>query len=137
MCISHSLPYNCVHIVLPSHTYFLFLLAATAGADYGEVERSVDIPAHYTSGPLNNELTIPIRDDNLLEDLERFEVTLKMDDSRVLVGEPQVTTIWIEDNDRKCCHYVITCCLTSLHTHVSCNSVFCPHTSMIMCLVVT
>lgn len=101
-------------ILLCSHsttiTYiYLFLLAATAGADYGEVERSVDIPAHYTSGPLNNELTIPIRDDNLLEDLEKFEVTLKMDDSRVLVGEPQVTTVWIEDNDRKCCHYVITC----------------------------
>lgn len=93
-------------------TYYLFLLcplAATAGSDYGDVERSVEIPAHYTSGsPLNSELTIPIRDDNLLEDLEKFEVTLKIDDSRVLVGEPQVTTIWIEDNDRKCYHCVMT-----------------------------
>lgn len=94
-------------MLLGAHTY-LFLLyppAATAGDDYTEVERNVVIPAHYTSGdPLNSELTIPIRDDNLLEDLEEFEVTLKMDDPRVVMGEPQVTTIWIEDNDRKCFH---------------------------------
>lgn len=90
----------------------------------------MEIPAHYTSGsPLNSELTIPIRDDNLLEDLEKFEVTLKIDDSRVLVGEPQVTTIWIEDNDREC-HDCMTCCgLSSLYTCVSCNSVFCPRTT--------
>lgn len=56
---------------------------------------------------LPNELIVPIRDDNLLEDMEAFNVILSVQSSnpRVFVGEPNIQTIWIEDND---CEFKIT-----------------------------
>ena len=63
---------------------------------------TVEIPAHYReTSLLTNELTIPIRDDNLLEDLEVFEVVLESDSPGVILGEPHVGAIWIEDIDCK------------------------------------
>lgn len=69
------------------------------------MEDGVVIPAHYRdSDLLTNELTIPIRDDDLLEDLEGFEVQLESASPGVLLGEPHISTIWIEDNDCKSCY---------------------------------
>ena len=99
--------------------------AATADEDYDDLVDSVTIPAHYIGGDLlTNELTVPIRDDNLLEDAESFDVVLESRDPRVLLGVPHIQTIWIEDNDCKTC--------TTLYTDVH----VCTHVYLCMCMCV-
>ena len=100
--------------------------AATADEDYDDLVDSVTIPAHYIGGDLlTNELTVPIRDDNLLEDAESFDVVLESRDPRVLLGVPHIQTIWIEDNDCKNFTHVLpntqivhVCVYTCISVHV-------------------
>lgn len=85
-------------------------LAATPGQDYSAVEDSVSLPAGYTSGDLlTNELTVPIRDDELLENRESFEVLLRVESENegVVLGTPRIMTIMIEDNDSECVYMLL------------------------------
>ena len=71
------------------------------------MEDSVLLPAGYTLGNLlTNELTVPVRDDELLENTESFQVTLRVESGHegVTVGSPSTMTIFIEDNDGECVH---------------------------------
>ena len=92
--------YTCAILYPPPSVHSL---VAIPDQDYSAVADSVVLPAYYTAGDLlTNELTVPIRDDNLLEDTESFQVVLESDGGPgVELGSPHVMTILIEDNDCK------------------------------------
>ena len=77
--------------------------SATPDEDYDTVRStSVVLQAGYATGdPLDVELTVPIRDDNLFEDTETFEVVLSSDSDGVVLGATSVKTVHILDNDCK------------------------------------
>ena len=69
------------------------------GVDYVSGPYSVVITAGQTTAALN----IAINDDNILEDNEEFKVSIRRFSltGRALLGNPDVTTVNIVDNDGK------------------------------------
>ena len=69
------------------------------GVDYVSGAYSVMITAGQTTASLN----IPINDDNILEENEEFKVSIRRFSltGRVLLGNPDVTTVIIVDDDGK------------------------------------
>ena len=83
----------CLRILFPSISS-----GATPDVDYSSREDIIQVPARGEP-PL---LYVSIREDNILEDREVFEVVLGSSSPRVMLGEPSSALVWIEDNDCKC-----------------------------------
>ena len=70
-----------------------------AGIDYDSGPYPIMISAGQTTGVLN----IGINDDNVLEDTERFSLSIRRSSlpTRVILSDPDETTVIIEDDDGK------------------------------------
>ena len=79
-----------------------------ANSDYGPGPYTITFPP----GRVNSPLTIPITDDNVLEENEIFNLTVRVTSalilSRVTTGNVSQVTVNILDNDRML-YYVLMC----------------------------
>ena len=67
--------------------------------DYTSGPYTVTIPAGSTNATFN----VPINDDDILEDIENFTLTINSSSlpTGVTPGDPDVATVTITDDDRK------------------------------------
>ena len=91
-------------IILLLATVIIILLSSARGADYRRlIAENFDVFLTFNDGNRRANFSVQIFDDNILENIEDFDLELKFDPftpipSGVML-EPGVATIYIQNND--------------------------------------